>query len=450
MNAGVLTHKNNKLMAKWLLTFLNTRVAKPSFKAFVFAYLYITLPKIINHIIAAIKKNDYHQLGKRISKVIAKALHPFKFPMFCASLIGCINILEPLVAKALKASKVVKSGPLRTLFVSTFISSFLASSISFPRFQKHIIGYGRFLSLDLTLLVFSRAIDTALSSSLAAILPAMLQNFGDGLLFIGSCTFIMYSWFFNPERLPPAYRKWITSAATMDDEMVGLLKGFHDDTLKYGTESHYLDEYCKRYNRDPKEGDLVSHQPVKCELVHAFQTENCELHGLWRFARGFKFAFKLYGGLNLFMLLFPKRNVLMILRLQRALTLSLRSSTFLGTYIGLYWYAVCLARTRLFPKLFPNVPMTRWDKTIAPTAGAVMCGFSSFVESAQRRKELALFVFPRAIGTLVPTEATPKNLLLERLVFSLSMAVLVAFCKRSPSKVRGIFGKGLRAVITIN
>lgn len=450
MEVGSLTHKNNKLLAKWLLKFINTRVAKPSLKAFIFAYLYITLPKIIQHITTAIRKRDYQLLFPRIKKLITKAFHPFKFPMFSASLIAGINILEPLVARVLSKSKLLKGGPLRILFFSTFISSFLASSISFPGFQHHIIGYGRFMSLDLTLLVFSRAIDTALSSSLSAVLPLFFQQFGDGLLFIGSCTLIMYAWFFNPHALPPAYRKWITSAATMDDELVGLLKGLHDETLKYGTKSDYLAEYCKRYNVDPKEGDLCTRQPLKCELVHAFQTKNCELHALWRFARGFKFSFKLYGTLNLIMLLFPKRNVTMISRLQRALTLSIRSSCFLGSYIGLYWYAVCLARTRLLPKLFTQVPKTRWDKTIAPTAGAILCGFSSFIETAQRRKELALFVFPRAIGTLVPAASSERNLLIERLVFSLSMAVLVAYSKRSPSKVRGLFGKGLKAVMTAN
>lgn len=336
----------------------------------------------------------------------------------------------------------------KVVFFATFISSFIASTVSFKRFQRHIIGYGRFLSLDLTLLVVSRAIDTALSSSLAAILPPMVQQFGDGLLFIASCTPIMYSWFFRPEALPPAYRKWITSAANMDDEFIGMLKGLHDGTIRYGVSSDKLDSYCERYGQDPVVGDIGRTVPLLCETVHAFQTPNCELHALWRFARGFKFGFKLYGTINTVMLLFPKK-IKMVTRILRAIQSTVRSSCFLATFIMLDWYGVCLTRTRLGPKLFPNVPKERWDTTIGPAVGAFLSGFSGFVETAQRRKELALFVFPRAIGTFVLTEETRFNLLMERLAFLVSMAILVAFVKRRPQSVRGIFGRGLGAVVSI-
>lgn len=445
MNFTPLTH--NKAIIRLLLKFTSQNVVKPSVKAFLFAYLYITLPKIINNVMISVKNRDFKQLVNRTLNILTKAFHPLKFPMFSASLIAIINVLEPLIARFLQGKRGFRN-PLKTLFVSTFISSFIAASAAFPGFQKHILGYGRFTSLDLTLLMFSRALDTTLSSSLSMVLPLMVQPFGDALLFIGSCSFIMYSWFFHPDRLPPAYRKWITSAANMDEEIVQVLRNLHFGDDKYGEESQTLTGYCARYGKDPKIGDLKYVQPVPCELVHAFVTPNCELHALWRFKRGFEFAFRLYGGLNLLMLLVPKK-IPMILRLRKAFMLTIRSSSFLGAYIGLYWYAVCLARKRLLPKLFPKVPATRWDSTIAPTAGAIACGFSGFVETAQRRKELALFVLPRAIGTLVPTELSEKNIFIERLVFALSMATLMAYCKRDPTKVRGIFGKGLKAVMSM-
>lgn len=447
MNIPPLTHKNNKTVIKFLLKFTSQKVVRPSLKAFLFAYLYITVPKIINNVMISVKNRDYKQLIHRTMKIITKAFHPMKFPMFSASLIAIINVLEPLIARFLQGKKGFNN-PLKTLFLSTFISSFIAACTAFPGFQKHILSYGRFTSLDLTLLMFSRALDTTLSSTLSTVLPSMLQPFGDALLFITSCSFIMYCWFFHPSRLPPAYRKWITSAANMDEEIVLLLRNLHFGDDKYGQKSNTLTTYCHRYDKNPQVGDLVTVQPVPCEVVHAFQTTNCELHALWRFKRGFEFAFRLYGGINLVMLLVPKK-IPMILRLRKAIILTVRSSSFLGGYIALYWYAVCLARKRLLPKMFPEVPNTRWDSTIAPTAGAIACGFSGFIETAQRRKELALFVLPRAIGTLVPTELSETNILIERLVFALSMATLMAYCKRDPGKVRGIFGKGLKAVMSI-
>lgn len=435
-------------LTKRALILANLKVLRPSLKAFIFAYVYVTLPKVISHIISGIKSHDYRQIVPRISKCLARALHPYKFPAFLALLIAIINILEPIVARALVVLPGLTSTQTQVVFLATLISSFIASSISFKRFQQHILGYGRFLSLDLTLLVVSRAIDTTLSSSLGAILPPILQKFGDGLLFIASCTPIMYSWFFRPHALPPAYRKWITSAANMDEEFISMLKGLHDGTIEYGKSTDKLDIYCQRYGKDTEVGDIGKTIPLLCETVHAFKTPNCELHALWRFFRGFKFAFKLYGTINTVMLIFPKK-IKMYTRILRAIQSTIRSSCFLATFIMLDWYGVCLVRTRLGPKLFPNVPKERWDKTIGPAVGSFLSGFSGFVESAQRRKELALFVFPRAIGTFVPTEETRFNLLMERLAFLVSMAVLVAFVKRKPLSVRGIFGRGLRAVVSI-
>ena len=114
---------------------------------------------------------------------------------------------------------------------------------------------------------------------------------------------------------------------------------------------------------------------------------------------GFKFAIGVYAPLNLLMLIFPLK-VKMLARLFRAIKSSIRSASFLGAFIGFYWYAVCLARTRLLPKLFPKIPRVRFDDTICAASGAFMCGFSSFIETPQRRKELALFVAPRGLGTL--------------------------------------------------
>lgn len=431
------------LTARALVTFLQKKVAKPSVKTFILAYLYVVLPKIISTTIRSVKKQDFSELRQRVSKTLLRAIHPLRFPVFAAKLIAGINILEPLVKAALK-----RMGGRASLFWITLVSSFLSSLATFPAFQKHVVGRDRYYSLDLTLLVVTRALDTTLSSTLSKLTPAYLSGTGDGLMFVAACTFIMYAWFFYPETLPPSYRNWITSAANMDPEIVELMKKFKEKKAVYGIKNDdhlVLENYCKRYGQPTEVGDLAINTPLSCFVVHAFQTENCELHALWRFKRGFEFAIKIYGPLNALMLLFPKK-IPMKTRIARAIAGSVRSSCFLGAFIGLYWYAVCLSRRRLFPKLFPEVPLTRWDDEIAPAAGAVACGFSSFVETAQRRKELALFVAPRALGTFIPTIASPTNLKVEATAFAAAMAILVAYLRLNPKKVRGIFGKGLQAV----
>ncbi|KAG2731523.1 hypothetical protein G9P44_005110 [Scheffersomyces stipitis] len=435
---------------RFILSTFAERIAKPSLRAFLFAYLYVVIPKALNHIIVAIKRNDLADLPKRLATVLARALHPKKFPMFTAYIVAGTNLLEPIVFKIVQRLALLKSRS-STLFISTLVSGFISAIITFPQFQNHILGYGRYYSLDLTLLLTTRALDTLVSSTLAHVVPSILQSKGDALLFILSSFLVMFSWFYKPESLPPSYRGWITAAANMDDELIWALKGLREGTLVYGEHGPLEDilvPMAERYGQDPKRGSLIHNQPIECEVVHAFTTKNCEVHALWRFYRGFVFSLKVYGPLNALMLLFPNKSK-MSTRIWRAFLSTCRSSCFLGTFISLYWYGVCLVRNRLFPKLFPNKPLVEWDITWGPTVGAMLCGLSSFVETQGRRKELALFVAPRGLGTLVPTEPSEINLRIEAIVFSFSLAVLVAFSKKDPKSVRGIFGKGFQQVFKI-
>lgn len=397
-----------------------TAVVKPSAKAFAYAYLYIVLPKLIK----TLASRDPEKWAA-VRRLLKRGFHPSKFPTFAASFVGGTHLLEPLLAMVAPNK-----------FTATLAAGVLSALINFPRYQRHV---KRFLLVDLTLIMATRAFDTAFSYRINRLVPAPI---GDGALFVVACALIMYSWFFEPQTLPPAYRNWITAAANMDTEIVDVLKALRDRTVQYGKPGpDILGPYCERYGQDRSKGDLVVNQPLPCEAVHAFKCKNCELHALWRFWRGFVFAVKVYAPLNGLVWLLRRPPVLELVKS------TLRSLLFLGAYIGLYWYAVCLTRTRLAPKLFPGKD-TKWDVTYAPTAGAVACGFSSFIETAARRKELALFVTPRAIGTLVMEKFSEKNhMAIENLVFSLLMGVLVAYSRWNPRRVRGIFGRGLAKVL---
>ena len=101
-------------------------------------------------------------------------------------------------------------------------------------------------------------------------------------------------------------------------------------------------------------GDPVRTIPIPCELVHQGCGKSCEKHAMSRFCRGWLFAAKMYGPLQLIVLL---RNIKAKGRftqsaLIRAILDMARSSAFLGTFIAFFYYGVCLSRTRLGPKLF--------------------------------------------------------------------------------------------------
>lgn len=426
------------------------RVGSPALRAFAFAYVYIILPKVVGTVVRLSRTKDYALILPRVVKSLKNALKGEKFPALAAQMSLGVSILEPISFLLLRS---VIASTRKNLVVSTFVASFMTSLALFPRFQTTVAKHSRHLSLDLTLLVVTRAVDTVLATALSGVGGRDLSLIGDALLFGVSSALVMYAWFFNPSRLPPAYRKWITLAASMDDELVEMLRLVREKKLKYGEHGpheHILDEYCRRYGQDPSRGSLVENQPLDCECIHAFKTKSCEKHALWRFVRGFQFAFKLYGGLNLIMLMIPRRHSNFVQRLVRSLRSSVRSSCFLATFIALNWYGVCLARTRVLPKLFPHVPATRWDDTVCVVSGCMLTGLSCFVDTPLRRKELALFVAPRAAGTLVNPEPTPGNLQLESVAFAMGMAVLVAFSRREASKVRGIFGRGLSMVFSLS
>lgn len=379
---------------------------------------------------------------------LKKGLHPDKFPAFAAKMVLLTNILEPLLL--VMFNKLGVSGK-TSIAASTLGATFVACLSTFPTFQNHVGKHGRHISLDLTLLMFTRAMDTAFATALgykSSFLGSSSSSLADGALFAVSSCLIMYNWVYNPENLPPAYRRWVAAAANLDLEIVDTLRYIKEKKLFYGVEGRHLDTlagYCRKYGQDPLRGCTTTNIPLQCEVVHAFQTKNCELHALWRFARGFTFAFRLYGPLNALMLLVPKSSPWKT-RIFAAIVSSVRSSCFLGAFIGFFWYGACLGRTRALPKLFPGVPASRWDDGVCVATGSAACGLSGFIETAQRRKELALFVAPRALGTMISAEPTQRNLRIERLVLALSTAVLVTSCKQDSSRVRGVFGRGLQAV----
>jgi len=125
---------------------------------------------------------------------------------------------------------------------------------------------------------------------------------------------------------------------------------------------------------------------------------------------------------------------------------SARSASFLGTFVCLFWYAVCLTRTRLGPSLFPKIDPIQWEK-LCVKAGCIACGWSVMIENPRRRAEMMFFVTPRALATLLPRRYDVKYQWIESLVFALSTGVLLTAARHRPHRIRGVFGKLLEAVV---
>lgn len=128
--------------------------------------------------------------------------------------------------------------------------------------------------------------------------------------------------------------------------------------------------------------------------------------------------------------------------LGHALVSASRSSAFLATYITLFYYGVCLARTRVGPLVVGKDIKARQklDSGICVGTGCVLCGWGILVETVSRRKDMGLFVAPRALSTVVPREYPVEKQWRETLAFAASTAVVFTCVLENPKRVRGVLG----------
>ncbi|KAI5288199.1 hypothetical protein KEM54_005395 [Ascosphaera aggregata] len=323
--------------------------------------------------------------------------------------------------------------------------------------------FGR--TLDLTLFAVARAADAACCllwdcylksrqekgkpmNSLLSLIPDVTTA---GTFSLASAI-IMWAWFYSPDRLPSSYRGWITSAAQVDMRLIEALR-----TLRYGQWSYgkptstppHLDDLAEVLGLPREAGDHTRSIPFPCEIVHMRHGGSCcEKHFLWRFWTGFKFSFAMYFPLQIIMQL-RRGKVPSIRTVRHMLKNAGRSSAFLGAFISIFYYSVCLVRTRIGPNIFSyeSVKPEFWDGGACVGAGCFLCGWSILLESARKRVELALFVAPRGLAVMLPRRYENKYRWREQLAFSLSLATLLTAVKKDPTMVRGVLGKVLKGVL---
>ena len=71
---------------------------------------------------------------------------------------------------------------------------------------------------------------------------------------------------------------------------------------------------------------------------------------------------------------------------------------------------MCLVRTRIPLALLPNVNPQIWDSGLCTGLGCFLCGFSVLIENKRRRREMSLYVVPRALYATME-EIVPRALL---------------------------------------
>ncbi|KAG9248988.1 hypothetical protein BJ878DRAFT_197477 [Calycina marina] len=473
-------HDRSRLLDKTIPSLL-----QPLIRAYVLGYASSTAPRLLTLLLTHlsrrrknidIRPND--PFFPSLLAILRGGLELQRFPTFCAALVGGSTLFEiPLRNLFFQlGTRLTSSARFRfTRWVATFVAAWLSlkllqskKSEAFTECVTYDTPDGRQTRLkqfagrtmDLTLFAVTRALDIMvgelwsrrkLRKTAAGTLTSvekLTSRLTDSAIFSISCALIMWAWVYSPDRLPHSYVKWIKSAAAVDERLLTALRRMRYGEIKYGVETgqaHVLQGMCKDYDLPLNYGDPVKSIPFPCEVVHMGSGPSCEYHAASRMLRSFIWAFMTYLPLNLAISL---RNP-SLRSLKRALKSSLRSSAFLGSFITLFYYGICLARTRLGPRLLGSSTSKcqQMDSGLCIASGCSLSGWSILLENGGRRQDISLFVAPRALATLLPRRYPMESQWRETLAFAASAATVFTCVKERPERVRGVLGKVLRSVL---
>ncbi|KAI1139675.1 hypothetical protein F5Y05DRAFT_411861 [Hypoxylon sp. FL0543] len=460
---------------------------RPLIRAYVLGYASAVAPRLLTLVLqyvtrrrkgkgAASVTRTHDSFIASLQRILRGGLELQRFPTFCAALVGGTTLLEARLSTA--ASYLLAPGPMGIISLSRWLSSFIAAWLSLQLLQsKNTDGFSETVTinsdsqttkheriryagrtLDLTLFATTRALDVIVGElwsrrrqrRVAAgqwtQLETLLSRLTDTAIFATSSALVMWAWFYSPCKLPKSYTKWISSAAAVDSRLIEALRRCRKGELRYGEDTGQaplLQSMCADYKWPLEWGDPVKAIPFPCEIVHMGCGPSCECHALSRFYRSFKWSMATYLPLNI---LARKKN---LKGFQTAFLSAARSSSFLAAFITLFYYGVCLARTRLGPYIIGKDTQCRQfiDAGFCVGSGCFLCGWSVLIEKTARRNELALFVAPRAMATLLPRRYPLDKQWRETFVFAFSTAVVFTCARENPKRLRGVLGKVLGSVL---
>jgi hypothetical protein len=293
----------------------------------------------------------------------------------------------------------------------------------------------------------------------------------------------MWAWFYHPSTLPPSYNRWISSASGVDPRLVTALRQCRSGQLVYGHDEfdgvsaddasrQLLQPMCAEHGWPTRWGDPAVSVPFPCTLVHqgiGGVGESCEKHAALRWAKAFGWSLAMYLPLSLTALaarhvapppaggarrVGRRRAAALARSLVHALLSASRSAAFLATFVAAFYYGVCLCRTRVGPRFLPLLADTptaarqRIDSGLCVACGCALAGPASILlETPGRRKDMALFVAPRALATLLPRRYDVDKQWRETAVFAASAAVVLTCAREDRRRVRGVFGELLGSVL---
>lgn len=475
---------------------------KPVLRAYALGYVTVTSPRLLDFV-RTLRKRDLsaQQNFAILSSILKTSTQLNRFPTAAAIIVGGATVIPRLAGNLLRwlVTAVTKNRLTRLggninsgiHFICSFLSAWLAfdllnrdeawvrkransrsaatvdiSNLELPNqhhlpppsFHPHYAGK----TIDFTLFALCRALDIAVITAWtrtrskswhleqkSPTLANFIRKTADPWIFAASAAIIMWSWFYSPHRLPRAYNRWISKAADVDGRLIQALRLARQGDFVYGQDTGQaplLAGLCHELGLPEEYGDPAKTIPIPCELYHCGTGKSCEVHAISRFWRSWKFGMEVYVPLQILTRL-RSRNMKLALH---GLKSAARSSSFLAAFVSMFYYAVCLARTRLGPRLVSHKTVTpqMWDSGLCVLAGCLACGWSILLERPSRRQEIAFFVAPRAMATILPRVYDKQYVRREQVVFATSVAIVLTTLKTGNERnIRGVLGRLLKGVL---
>ncbi|KAJ2989856.1 hypothetical protein NUW54_g8653 [Trametes sanguinea] len=252
----------------------------------------------------------------------------------------------------------------------------------------------------------------------------------------------MWCFFYEPERLPQSYNKWIMTLANLDPRLLAALRAIRTGNFSYQKGISIPPDLVSSLSRDlgypatwgdpavlPAYGGPQATHAWKalgvsgrdgrgglpCEIVHGDVTGgSCFANAFIRGIQAFAEAVAIYLPVHVLPILLTRpRKLLQVPNLVSTLLSVGRSASFLSAFVSSIWFAVCFTRTLVLARMFPGVPHDFWDGPF----GCTFVGPSSTLFDArivEPRRLYAHIVICKALlahskGTIHPQTGPPPH-----------------------------------------
>ncbi|RIA84405.1 hypothetical protein C1645_832311 [Glomus cerebriforme] len=217
---------------------------------------------------------------------------------------------------------------------------------------------------------------------------------GDSLLFIISTAQVLYAYTMRPTTIPKDFLNFMIVTARVPKETLNinlsLRKGIplnKDDAI------NLVSKFKGTKNAFEVASNLPSYPvAIPCELIHP-QFDSCIYTIIERFFQVVRNIAPVYATLNFVpMIAFKSKQLINdpTLLIKKSTFNTIRSSTFLSTFVASYQSQICLHRNII--KYFNS----EWDSKYLYWLAGFNSAFAIFIENKRKRTDLALYVLPKA------------------------------------------------------